>query len=241
MTAPKLAIGSKFHFDTAAWRSSKRVQKMTYDEKGRYLELLIEQWDHRTIPATPAACADTFADPIEGWEDAWPKLAPCFGQRARDGALVNPRLESERRSKLAYLRKQQASGRKGGKRSQQKKLTGKGRLRGAQPSLGRPSSNKDDLNELDLIGSNSSTTDQNLRSAASPRPVENSARTPSDDGNYRVILKITHEVLDAYPGLDPADQREAVKELCAKRRITYNSDVVQRAFESALEQRAVRT
>src|SRR5262245_57447628 len=71
VTAPKLAIGSKFHFDTAAWRSSKRVQKMTYDEKGRYLELLIEQWDHRTIPATPAACADTFADPIEGWEDAW--------------------------------------------------------------------------------------------------------------------------------------------------------------------------
>src|SRR5262245_43856908 len=63
VTAPKLAIGSKFHFDTAAWRSSKRVQKMTYDEKGRYLELLIEQWDHRTIPATPAACADPFADP----------------------------------------------------------------------------------------------------------------------------------------------------------------------------------
>lgn len=78
--------------------------------------------------------------------------------------------------------------------------------------------------------------------AASPL----AATQPAHDGNFAVIVRITHEVLDELKTIEPSAEVIArVKELCAQRQIDYGAheavakDVVRKAVESAASQRTL--
>lgn len=88
---------------------------MSFDERGRYLEMLLEQWESKSLPSTPAAIAALLGGTEAGWTKAWPKLSPCFTKRKRDGRLVNPKLEAVRRDRLRYKKSQAESGLRGAK------------------------------------------------------------------------------------------------------------------------------
>jgi hypothetical protein len=81
-------------------------------------------------------------------------------------------------------------------------------------------------------------------SEGSPDRAGAPRRSPADDEspeeNIGVITRIVHEVLDLYAAADDvteADVIETVKRHCAQLGIAYQSDVVWRAFESAVVQR----
>jgi len=72
--------------------------------------------------------------------------------------------------------------------------------------------------------------------AKTPRPSASRSEPPTE--NFRIITKIAHEAIDI-EGIDAdlGQLADAVKSLCAIRSITYNSDVVRKAVDSALAQR----
>jgi hypothetical protein len=142
-----------FLFDTAAWRGSRRVQNMSFAERGQYHEMLIEQWEHGSAPATPEACAAELGGDLREWQSAWPKLIDCFVAKKRDGRLINRKLAAIRRERLDFLRTQAEHGRRGGKRAQQKKKAAAATPSEPQGSLEQPSS-------PDLIGSDRTGSDR---------------------------------------------------------------------------------
>lgn len=115
-----------FQFYVKEWRSSRAVQRMTFAQRGMYLEMLIEQWDKGSLPDDPAACADLLGGTVEEWTAAWPALRRKFvdrraRQRGDDDApiptdhdasrrIINLRLEKVRRE----LHRFKAAARKGG-------------------------------------------------------------------------------------------------------------------------------
>lgn len=119
-----------FLFDILAWRGSRAVQRMTFGQRGMYLEMLIQQWDKGTLPDDPAACADLIGGTVEEWTAAWPVLRRKFVDRRtkpREGVetpiptdhdagrrIVNLRLEQTRRDRKAYVARMKSLGQKGG-------------------------------------------------------------------------------------------------------------------------------
>ncbi len=71
------------------------------------------------------------------------------------------------------------------------------------------------------------------------------AREPAQDGNFQVIVRLAHAVLDdTGPSIPDPDLVELVKQRCAREHIAYGppdarSDVVVRAVASARSQRVV--
>lgn len=65
------------------------------------------------------------------------------------------------------------------------------------------------------------------------------SRTPSDDGNFSVLVRLTHAVMDSEGDGDPTnpDIIEAVKAEAAKQRILYTPDTFNRALRCAGTQR----
>src|SRR5262245_24473651 len=102
-----------FLFYVKDWRSSRRVQSMTFAQRGMYFEMLLEQWETGSAPATAAACAERLGGTRAEWTRAWPKLATCFVARKRDGRLVNARMEAVRRERERYRKSQAESGMRG--------------------------------------------------------------------------------------------------------------------------------
>jgi hypothetical protein len=65
------------------------------------------------------------------------------------------------------------------------------------------------------------------------------ARNAEAEENYRVILRITHDVLGQLGRAIPdGDAIEAIKWACAKAKVTYNSRVVQKAYDAAKHARS---
>ena len=102
-----------FLFYVKDWRASRKVQAMSFAVRGMYFEMLAEEWETGAAPATPAACAQLFGGTTREWTRAWPKLSICFVARARDGRLVNRKLEAVRRERLRYLKSQRENGLRG--------------------------------------------------------------------------------------------------------------------------------
>lgn len=59
-------------------------------------------------------------------------------------------------------------------------------------------------------------------------------RSPSE--NVSIVTKIAHEVIEQL-GINSADLLEAIKGLCAKRKIAYDSETVRKALDSAIVQK----
>jgi hypothetical protein len=126
-----------FQFYIDDYRGSRAVQRMTYAQRGMYLEMLIEQWDKGAVPDCPRACADLLGgvpEPGRTIEDEWIAHWPILRRkfvvkigRAKGShefvvpsdsdpsrLIVNLRLERYRRSLRAFKSERSASGRKGG-------------------------------------------------------------------------------------------------------------------------------
>jgi len=82
------------------YRADRKVQRMTYIERGLYRELLDECWAEGFIPDDLEALAEVCACPKQVLEDCWPKLKACF-MEASPGTLINPRMDRERTAKDA--------------------------------------------------------------------------------------------------------------------------------------------
>lgn len=83
-----------FQFYFKDWRSSSRVSRMSFKERGMYLELLIEQWDKGPLPLEPRVLAECIGAKDTDFAKCWPTLKACF-LHTPDG-WVNERLERER-------------------------------------------------------------------------------------------------------------------------------------------------
>src|SRR5258708_6456631 len=102
-----------FQFYIRDWRSSRKVQVMSFKERGMYLEMLIEQWDKGAAPSSPKACASALGGTEGEWERSWGALSACFSPRKRDGLLINSKLEAIRRDKRKFIKGQEHSGLRG--------------------------------------------------------------------------------------------------------------------------------
>lgn len=122
--APKKAPA--FQFYVRDWRSSRKVQLMSFALRGMYLEMLIEQWDKGAAPSTAAACALALGGSAREWTAGWSALASCFRPRKRDGLLINAKLEAIRRQKRQYLKGQSVNGLEGAKARWQRHGAAKG-------------------------------------------------------------------------------------------------------------------
>lgn len=98
-----------FQFYIRDWRSSRKVQVMSFKERGMYLEMLIEQWDKGAAPSSAAACALSLGGSEAEWTRSWGALSACFSPRKRDGGLINAKLEAIRRDKRKYIKTQQGN------------------------------------------------------------------------------------------------------------------------------------
>jgi uncharacterized protein YdaU (DUF1376 family) len=104
------------------WRSSRSVMRMSFAERGMYLEMLLEQWESLSLPDDPRAVARIIGGTDEEWIAAWPALRRKFCDRRgrpRNGEdlttdysqittwnakkqIVNVKLEIVRRDKKKY-------------------------------------------------------------------------------------------------------------------------------------------
>src|SRR5664279_1733885 len=95
------------------YRANRKVQSMTYTERGLYRELLDECWAEGFIPDDLDALAEICGCPRDVLEGCWPKLRACFVE-ASPGALINPRMDKERTEKDAERASKAVAGALGG-------------------------------------------------------------------------------------------------------------------------------
>lgn len=95
------------------WRANRKIQRMSYIERGLYRELLDECWVEGAIPNDIAELADICGCPEQVMADAWQVLASCF-ELLEDGKLINAKLHSLRTEKDVERLKKAENGKKGG-------------------------------------------------------------------------------------------------------------------------------
>jgi uncharacterized protein YdaU (DUF1376 family) len=98
------------------YRASRRVQRLSWQERGIYRELLDECWVEGCIPDDPAKLAEIADCPLGVIAEAWPRIRPLFTPiDGLDGMyLTSPRLEAERSDDDAFRVIRANAGRKGG-------------------------------------------------------------------------------------------------------------------------------
>lgn len=94
------------------YRGSRNVQRLTWQERGIYRELIDECWDKGSIPDDTAKLAEIVGCPEKVMRAAWVRLRGLFTES--HDALVSPRLEKERSAEDRERLLKQAAGRKGG-------------------------------------------------------------------------------------------------------------------------------
>lgn len=77
------------------WRSSRTVQRMDWQARGLYRELLDECWAKGCIPDDIVQLADICGCPVEVMRTHWNTIEQMFAA-VGDGILINERLENER-------------------------------------------------------------------------------------------------------------------------------------------------
>lgn len=80
------------------YRANRKVQAMSYVERGLYRELLDECWEEGRIPDDPIALAEICRCPVGVMAESWPNIRKCFTPLpGMDGMfLTNDKLESIR-------------------------------------------------------------------------------------------------------------------------------------------------
>jgi uncharacterized protein YdaU (DUF1376 family) len=150
-----------FLFYVKDWRSSRKVQAMSFAARGMYLEMLMEQWDAGSVPGSPAECATLLGGTTAEWQRAWPMLKACFKSKRRRGGgngvprLVNLKLEEVRRDRLRYKKAQAESGLRGAEARWKKHSKPIGSP--SKPIASPMAKNGSDLISSDLISSSTQT------------------------------------------------------------------------------------
>lgn len=90
------------------YRANRKVQRLTYIERGIYRELLDECWDAGYVPDDVPRLAEIALCPVGVMAEAWPHLRPLFEPtEGLDGMyLQSPRLEQIREAQNAFRSKQ---------------------------------------------------------------------------------------------------------------------------------------
>lgn len=102
-----------FKFWPGDWLKSSRTRRMTFEERGVFIDLLAYAWDEGGIPADPHHLARLLQISPRRLAKLWPAIE---GAWVRTGdVLVNPRMEQVRAEvEEAHLARVEA-GRRGGK------------------------------------------------------------------------------------------------------------------------------
>ena len=95
-------------------RANRKVQRMTYVERGLYRELLDECWAEGFIPDDLDALAEICGCPKHVMEKSWPRVRACFVE-ASPGTLINPRMDRERTEKDTERASKAIAGARGGR------------------------------------------------------------------------------------------------------------------------------
>jgi uncharacterized protein YdaU (DUF1376 family) len=113
-----------FQFYVKDWRSSRKVQQMSFAQRGMYLEMLLEEWDAGSVPSTPAELAAAIGGTAAEWAKNWNAIRQCFvpykmrnqhtgGNGQAHGRLVNVKLERIRSDLRRYRKALSDSGLRG--------------------------------------------------------------------------------------------------------------------------------
>jgi len=94
------------------WRANRKVQRMSWQARGLYRELLDEFWSEGSIPADLDKLADICGCTRGEMEQFWPQIEPSWERI--EGGYRNAKMESQRTSKDAERITKANSGRKGG-------------------------------------------------------------------------------------------------------------------------------
>lgn len=94
------------------WRANRKVQRMSFIERGLYRELLDECWIEGSIPNDIDELADICGCPTQTMADAWQVLSKCFD--IDGGRCTNEKLESMRTDMDKLRIKKSEAGRTGG-------------------------------------------------------------------------------------------------------------------------------
>lgn len=113
-----------FQFYVREWRSSRAVLRMSFAERGMYLEMLLEQWEKKSLPDNPDECAELIGGTPEEWRAAWPTLRRKFVTDLA-GRIYNVRLERVREELYRFKAIAQESGTRGGKKRASSAARGK--------------------------------------------------------------------------------------------------------------------
>ena len=95
------------------YRANRKVQRMTYVERGLYRELLDECWAEGFIPDDLDALAGVCGCSRQVLEGCWPTLRACL-EEVSPGTLINPRMDRERTEKDAERTQKAIAGARGG-------------------------------------------------------------------------------------------------------------------------------
>lgn len=140
-----------FLFNVQKWRGSRSAQRMSFSQRGVYLEMMFEQWDKRFLADDAQAVAEAIANTPEQVAEvlaAWPVVRPKFVTADRGPRRIyNAALERTRRDQRANLQKKRDAGKIGGKASAAKrKQTQQKESNDRSTTVQRPSTEKLDLN-----------------------------------------------------------------------------------------------
>lgn len=116
-----------FYFNVEKWRGSRAVGRMSFAERGVYLEMLIEQWLRKSIPDDANIVAEAIAlsdAEVTAVLAAWPVVRRKFVTSSHSpGQVYNVELENTRRKQRANFKKKQVAGSIAGKASAAKRRT----------------------------------------------------------------------------------------------------------------------
>ena len=141
------------------YRASRRVQRLSWQERGIYRELLDECWIEGSIPDDIDRLAEIVGCQRGVMAEAWANLKPMFAPlEGMDGMyLTSRRLETERSDDDAFRVKKSHAGRKGGL----------AKASNAKQKLANPSQQLEQLEQSKAVAGSSASDAQPLEGAAS--------------------------------------------------------------------------
>ena len=156
-----------FQFYASDYLSSSKVQLMSLDERGAYVQLLCYNWQDGSIPSDIGKLAKLCGTNPKTMARIWESLTSCFVANDEPGRLVNPRLEEVRLEQKRFREKKSEAGRLGGFHSGESRREAKG-------------STASDLLEADA----KRTPKQNeALQSPSPSPVSNKKANPVNNSS----------------------------------------------------------
>ena len=100
-------VGSAFLFYFERWRGSRAVQRMSFAQRGVYLEMLIEQWIRGSLPNDVSAIAEAICGSSDQMTEALENIDLVKKQFRRTDSrrhtIKNPALEVVRRAQQVWL------------------------------------------------------------------------------------------------------------------------------------------